>query len=97
MVPESIMHKGTKVTPEEGYVLAYAPEFTRVCDGSHTLSILERSQCCSFVVKTSDDTGQKVFINICHSRAVPGPDSWLHGQVASQIYAETNKLSCPSS
>lgn len=33
----------------------------------------------SFVVKTSDDTGRKVFINICGSEHVPAAGNWAGG------------------
>ena len=34
-----------------------------------------------FVVKTTDQQGQKVFINICSSDKVPMAGSWANGKV----------------
>jgi hypothetical protein len=34
----------------------------------------------SFVVKTSDDAGSKVFVNVCGSAKIPAPGGWTSGQ-----------------
>ncbi len=36
---------------------------------------------CRFVIKTVDDAGRKVFINVCGSTKIPAPGGWTDGQV----------------
>ncbi|KAK9824576.1 hypothetical protein WJX72_011454 [[Myrmecia] bisecta] len=38
-----------------------------------------------FVVKTADDTGRKVFINICSSDRVAAPGNWERGKVPDEV------------
>ncbi|KAK9828426.1 hypothetical protein WJX81_006839 [Elliptochloris bilobata] len=38
-----------------------------------------------FVVKTVDDAGHKVFINLCGSSKIPAPGGWQHGQVPLSV------------
>lgn len=38
---------------------------------------------CRFVVKTVDEGGRKVFINVCGSDKVAAPASWVEGEVKS--------------
>lgn len=41
--------------------------------------------CCSFVIKTTDDTKRKVFINVCSSELVPAPGNWVAGKVPEEV------------
>lgn len=36
---------------------------------------------CRFVIKTVDEKGRKVFINVCGSSSVLAPGGWKNGQV----------------
>ena len=42
-----------------------------------------------FVVKTVDEAGRKVFINVCGSAKVPAPGGWKPGQVKRTDLAPT--------
>ncbi len=37
---------------------------------------------CSFVIKTLEEEGGKLFINVCHARQVPAPGNWSQGKVS---------------
>lgn len=41
--------------------------------------------CTRYVIKTSDPDGRKVFINVCHSSAVPAPSSWQDGMAPDKV------------
>jgi hypothetical protein len=43
------------------------------------------AQTCSFVIKTAEDNGGKVFINVCQSDAVPMPGSWSSGVLPDHV------------
>eukprot|EP00240_Pyramimonas_obovata_P004325 CAMPEP_0118938580 /NCGR_PEP_ID=MMETSP1169-20130426/26410_1 /TAXON_ID=36882 /ORGANISM="Pyramimonas obovata, Strain CCMP722" /LENGTH=368 /DNA_ID=CAMNT_0006882555 /DNA_START=36 /DNA_END=1140 /DNA_ORIENTATION=- len=38
-----------------------------------------------FVVKTHDDTGRKVFINVCGDKKIPAPGNWKEGKVPDEV------------
>ena len=38
-----------------------------------------------FVVKTHDDTGRKMFINICGNPKIPAPGNWDNGKVPEKV------------
>ena len=40
---------------------------------------------CSFVIKTANEQGQKVFINVCGSAKAPLPAGWTKGQVPAEV------------
>ena len=42
-----------------------------------------------FVVKTVDEAGRKLFINVCGSAKVPAPGGWKPGQVKPTDLAPT--------
>jgi hypothetical protein len=37
------------------------------------------------VIKTTDQDGRKVFINMCHSEHVPAPSSWAQGMAPDKV------------
>jgi PIH1 N-terminal domain len=45
-----------------------------------------------FVIKTSDDTGRKVFINMCGSTRVAAPGSWERGTVPETVQTALENL-----
>mmetsp|Transcript_5182 Transcript_5182/g.9866 ORF Transcript_5182/g.9866 Transcript_5182/m.9866 type:complete len:426 (+) Transcript_5182:169-1446(+) len=45
-----------------------------------------------FVVKTKDDTGRKVFINVCGSPKIPAPGNWDNGKVPAQVQEALDKM-----
>jgi hypothetical protein len=45
-----------------------------------------------FVVKTADDTGRKVFINICSSEKVQPPESWEDGVMPDSVKASLSNM-----
>eukprot|EP00976_Prorocentrum_cordatum_P116521 1196175-Prorocentrum_minimum.AAC.5 len=38
-----------------------------------------------FVIKTHDDTGRKVFINVCGDNKIPAPGNWKEGKVPDEV------------
>ena len=38
-----------------------------------------------FVIKTHDDTGRKVFINVCGDKKIPAPGNWKEGKVPDEV------------
>eukprot|EP00210_Caulerpa_lentillifera_P004720 g4504.t1 len=38
-----------------------------------------------FVIKSRDEWGQKVFINICGCEEIPTPENWNHGQIPDEL------------
>lgn len=38
-----------------------------------------------FVIKTANEQGQKVFINVCGSAKLPLPGGWAKGQVPPEV------------
>jgi PIH1 N-terminal domain len=54
--------------------------------------LADRHTPCRFVVKTTDDTGRKVFINICSSDKVQPPDSWEDGVMPDTVRNALNNM-----
>ncbi len=44
---------------------------------------------CSFVIKTSNEKEQKVFINVCGTSKLPMPPGWVKGQVPDEASGTT--------
>ena len=42
---------------------------------------------CRFVIKTANEQGQKVFINLCGTNKLPLPPGWVKGQVPAEVRA----------
>ena len=47
---------------------------------------------CRFVVKTTDDTGRKVFINMCSSNKVAAPAAWANGVMPDNVKQSLENL-----
>jgi hypothetical protein len=47
---------------------------------------------CRFVVKTTDDTGRKVFVNMCSNSAVPVPAAWPAGKLPEEVSTAISNL-----
>ncbi|KAF8055399.1 pih1d1 [Scenedesmus sp. PABB004] len=45
-----------------------------------------------FVVKTTDQDGRKIFINMCHSKQVPAPGGWTDGRMPDSVAAALQDL-----
>ena len=45
-----------------------------------------------FVVKTHDDTGRKMFVNVCGSPKIPAPGNWKGGKVPAKVQEALEKL-----
>lgn len=44
-----------------------------------SLFVLRAARLCSFLVKTANEQGQKVFVNMCGSAKMPLPPGWTRG------------------
>ncbi|KAK9867901.1 hypothetical protein WJX84_010342 [Apatococcus fuscideae] len=44
-----------------------------------------------FVIKTLEEDGAKLFINVCHARQVPAPGNWSQGKMPPDISAALDK------
>lgn len=74
---------GQEVIPKKGYVQKLlSVTYCECVRAESVLLLLHR-----FVVKTTDQHGQKVFINICSSEKVPMAGSWANGKVHCCIAA----------
>jgi hypothetical protein len=45
-----------------------------------------------FVIKAHDDTGRKIFINVCGDQKIPAPGDWKEGKVPEQVKAALEDL-----
>eukprot|EP00775_Hariotina_reticulata_P008505 gene8505-8687_t len=54
--------------------------------------ILEITPEPGFVVKTTDNAGRKVFINMCHSTQVPAPGGWTNGMMPEKVQKALEQL-----